>query len=322
MKTILVHGVREEFEVSRIAFGTGSALKGLEKEQFFALFDLFEAHGGTVIDTAPGYCGGKSEQYIGEWMQRKDNRKRIHISTKACHAFPGEPSRLTEKDMLEDLSLSLRQLQTDYIDVLWLHNDDPSVPVQQIMDAVQAVVETGKVRAIGCSNWATDRIEQANGYAQRSGQTCFFANQIQMSLAQPSDAYRERYNVRSMDEESYRWYLEQGLSVFAFSAMAQGFFSIAASQGIAALPPETASYFSSIKNLIRLRRVQEYMEKHHVSATVPVLGYVMGNRLPAVAIMSTTKTGNLEEIMRAAEADFTEEDADALFRVTEKEEMP
>lgn len=87
MNTITVKGVKENFEISRIAFGTGSALKELSKEEFFQLFDTFFAKGGMVLDTAPGYNRGKSEKYIGEWMAERGNRDKVIISTKACHTF-------------------------------------------------------------------------------------------------------------------------------------------------------------------------------------------------------------------------------------------
>lgn len=316
MNTITVKGVKENFEISRIAFGIGSALKELSKEEFFQLFDTFFAKGGTVLDTAPGYNRGKSEKYIGEWMAERGNRDKVIISTKACHTFEGEPSRLTLKDMLEDLELSLSQLQTDYIDLFWIHNDDVTKPVSEIIDAVNEVIKTGKVRAVGCSNWSIERIEAANNYAKEAGLYGFFANQIQWSLARvETDDYKKAFNALVMDDESYDWYVKNDVAVFAFSSVAQGFFSIAAKGGLEALPELTRQFFETPNNIKRLENVKAYMAKHHVPASVPVIGYITNNKLPGVALTSATNVDILNETMAAADVHLTEEEVDQLFNV-------
>lgn len=315
MKYFTVKGIHGDFKASKVAFGTGSEIKGLNREERFALFDCFFAHGGNILDTAPGYCGGTSEKDIGEWIRSRGNRQDIRISTKACHAFAGEPSRLTLKDMMEDLNLSLSQLQTDYIDLFWIHNDDPEKSVEEIMDAVNEVAKTGKVNAIGCSNWKINRIEAANRYARENGMTPFFANQSQWSLARPNPIYGESYNAIMMDDESYQWYLENDLTIFAFSSVAQGFFSIAAKGGIEALSDRIRSFFLNDDNIKRLEHVKAFMEKYQVPASYPVLGYITNNRLKGVAITSATSTDILKDTLSAADAQMSADEADALFKV-------
>ena len=315
MKYFTVHGIHGDFSASKVAFGTGSEIKELEKEERFALFDCFFENGGNILDTAPGYCGGTSEKHIGEWMKLRGNRKQIRISTKACHSFEGEPSRLTLRDMLEDLQLSLLQLQTDYIDIFWIHNDDPTRPVEEIIDSITEVAATGKVNAIGCSNWRTDRIAAANRYARENGKISFFANQIQWSLGRPNPIYTKRYNAVAMDDESYRWYVENGMAVFAFSSIAQGFFSSAVKLGLENLPERKAEFFLNDDNLVRLEHVKEYMKTHNVPASVPVLGYITNNRLPGVAITTAKRVEDLKDTLSAADVDMTPEEADRLFMV-------
>lgn len=315
MKYFTVKGIHSDFEASKVAFGTGSEIRSLSKEERFALFDFFFERGGNILDTAPGYCDGTSEKHIGEWMKLRGNRKDVRISTKACHAFAGEPSRLTLKDMMEDLELSLSQLQTDYVDLFWIHNDDPTKPVEEIMDAVDEVARTGRVNAIGCSNWKIDRIEAANRYAREKGKTCFFANQSQWSLARPNPRYAQQYNAITMDDESYDWYLKNDLTVFAFSSVAQGFFSIAAKGGIEALSERTKDFFLNDDNLKRLEHVKTFMKKYEVPASWPVLGYITNNRLKGVAITSATDVEILAETLSAADMQMTVDEADALFLV-------
>lgn len=159
--------------------------------------------------------------------------------------------------MLEDLELSLSQLQTDYIDLFWIHNDDVTKPVSEIIDAVNEVIKTGKVRAVGCSNWSIERIEAANNYAKEAGLYGFFANQIQWSLARvETDDYKKAFNALVMDDESYDWYVKNDVAVFAFSSVAQGFFSIAAKGGLEALPELTRQFLKHliISNVLKMLR--------------------------------------------------------------------
>ena len=314
MKHITVKGVRDEFQISRIAFGTGSVMKDLTREEYFELFDYYASKGGNVLDTAPGYCGGRSERYIGEWMKLHQNREQMFISTKACHAFAGEPSRLTYKDMMDDLNQSLSQLDTDYIDILWIHNDDETVPVERIIDDLNHVIEGGNVRSVGCSNWTVDRLEQANNYAKAAGLHGFWANQIQWSLAAAeTDAYAKAFNALTMDDRSYDWYVKNDIAVFAFSATARGFFSIAAQDGLEVVSEKTMSYFGTPNNIKRLDNVKKYMAEHNCSASVPVIGYITNNRLQGVALTSASRMSTLEETMEAANAEMTPEEANALY---------
>ena len=316
MKQITVKGIKEDFSISRIAFGTGSVMKNLTKDEYFALFDLFYSMGGTVLDTAPGYCGGRSEKYIGEWIREHQNRDKIFISTKACHSFEGEPSRLTYKDMMDDLNQSLSQINTDYIDIFWIHNDDPSIPVERIMDDLNKVIETGKIRSIGCSNWTVERLEAANNYAKANGMNGFWSNQIQWSLASAENGnYAKAFNALVMDEKSYDWYVKNDITIFAFSAAARGFFSIAAKDGIEAVSEQTMSFFGSEANIKRLENVKNFMAEHHCSASVPVIGYITNNRLSGVALTSASRIETLKETMEAANVEMTPEEADALYDV-------
>ncbi len=314
MKHITVKGVADDFQISRIAFGTGSVMKDLTGDEYFALFDLYASKGGNVLDTAPGYCGGRSEKYIGEWMKLHHNREQIFISTKACHAFPGEPSRLTYRDMSDDLDQSLRQLDTDYVDILWIHNDDEAVSVEKIMDDLNRVIENGRVRSIGCSNWTVDRLEKANAYAASAGLHGFFANQIQWSLAAAeTDAYARAFNALTMDDRSYKWYVKNDIAVFAFSAAARGFFSVAAAGGLDAVSESTMSFFGTPNNIRRLENVKKYMAGHNCPASVPVIGYITNNRLKGVALTSASRISTLKETLEAADAEMTAEEADALY---------
>ena len=92
-------------------------------------------------------------------------------------------NRLSRREIESDLDESLKALGTDVIDIYWLHRDDTSYPVEDIMQTLSLLAEKGKVRAVGCSNWGTARIEEANRAAKKNHFNPFSASQIQWSLA-------------------------------------------------------------------------------------------------------------------------------------------
>src|SRR5215469_8764514 len=141
----------------------------LPQETAFSLMDAFVEAGGTCIDTALVYGewlpGGKglSERTVGAWITARQHRDGLILSTKGGHPrlTTMQTPRLSDAELSSDLDESLRNLQTDYIDVYWLHRDDPNRPVAEILATAQRQVQAGKIRAFGCSNWRVERIQAA-----------------------------------------------------------------------------------------------------------------------------------------------------------------
>ncbi len=128
------------------------------------VLDRYVSIGGNTIDTAHVYCGGESEIAIGQWMMERGNRNDIIILTKGAHHDQYGP-RVNREAITNDLFKSLERLKTDYIDLYALHRDDPTVPVSEIVDVLNEHIKAGRIKAIGGSNWTSDRIQEANEYA-------------------------------------------------------------------------------------------------------------------------------------------------------------
>src|SRR5690606_23154974 len=111
------------------------------------LNQVFEL-GGNTIDTAHVYSGGNSERIIGRWMQARGNREQVVVITKGA-AHSQDRRRMTPFDIASDLFDSLARLQTDYIDLYLLHRDDPHVPVEPVIDALNEHLRAGRIHAIG-----------------------------------------------------------------------------------------------------------------------------------------------------------------------------
>jgi aryl-alcohol dehydrogenase-like predicted oxidoreductase len=167
-------------------------------EEGFAVLDAFYEAGGRMIDTAdvysawiPGHVGGESESYLGKWLSSRGVRNEMRIHTKTGMlsdkkpANPGEmgdPALYEPEKVLAHLDASLERLQTDYIDLYYAHRDYEELAIGAIVDAFEGAVQTGKVRALGASNFGAARLQAALDHAEANGKTPFTALQNEYNL--------------------------------------------------------------------------------------------------------------------------------------------
>lgn len=123
------------------------------------LMDRYVELGGTMIDTADSYSSGMSEQIIGSWMRDRGNRDNIVLASKVGRHpdFEG----LSGKNIRQAVDASLERLQTDHIDVLYFHAEDPDIPLEESLAAVGDLISAGKVKALGASNFSASRLLEA-----------------------------------------------------------------------------------------------------------------------------------------------------------------
>jgi aryl-alcohol dehydrogenase-like predicted oxidoreductase len=155
-------------EIGPLVFGCNIFGWTADQPTSFKLLDAFVASGLNMIDTAdvyskwiPGHVGGESETIIGNWLAKRGNRDKILIATKlGVEMGPGETG-LSQTYMQRAVERSLQRLQTDYIDLYQSHRDDTETPLEETLEAFAALVRSGKVRAIGASNFKADRLAEA-----------------------------------------------------------------------------------------------------------------------------------------------------------------
>ncbi len=211
-------------ELTNIVLGTDGYGERIPTDTAIELIEYYIEHGGNVIDTARLYTGGLSENIIGKFLKDTNMRDNVYISTKCSHPPLEDMShnRLSEKDIESDVDASLMALQTETIDLLWLHRDDISVPVEPIIDALNNMIAKGKIRYFGASNWTHDRITEANTYAEQSGKSGFVASQILYNMATCNEMWDDTLVVA--DGEEKEKYQISKIPVFAFCSQAKGFF--------------------------------------------------------------------------------------------------
>ena len=162
---------------------------GASKDESRQVFEAFTEAGGNFIDTANGYTNGTSEKLVGEFIAV--DRERFVVATK--YSFPLDMDAKTHnpngsgnhrKNMISSLEGSLKRLNTDYVDLFWLHAWDYLTPIEEVMRAFDDLVRQGKVLYIGISDAPAWIVAQANTLAQAYGWTPFVALQVEYSLVQ------------------------------------------------------------------------------------------------------------------------------------------
>jgi aryl-alcohol dehydrogenase-like predicted oxidoreductase len=208
--------------VSEVALGTMTFGDdwgwGAAKDEARKVYDAFREAGGNFIDTANIYTRGHSEKIIGDFFaQHKGRRDRVVIATKFfCNLWAGDPNGggASRKAIIAQCEESLRRLQTDYIDLYYLHNWDRFTPVEETMSALEDLVRSGKVRYLGFSDAPAWKVAQAQVIAQFRGWAPLIALQIEYSLMQ-----------RTVEGELIPMAQELGLGVLPWGPLKGGILS-------------------------------------------------------------------------------------------------
>ncbi len=327
MKVIIIKYLKLEtgnnsIEISKLVLGTDYFGTNVTKEESFKLMDEFVAAGGNCLDTARVYAewlpggSGASEKIIGEWLKLRGIRDKIIISTKGGHPPLSNmhSGRLSKNCIESDLDQSLKLLGVDYIDIYWLHRDDINRPVSDIMETLQYFIDIGKVRAIGCSNWKVNRINEANNYAINNGLTPFAMSQILWSLATSTPEAHKDPTIVCMDVDEYSWHLNNNFPVMAYSSQAKGFFAIGARNGLDKINQKAASRFCTDENIERLERVKQYAKQNQLTPTAVALGYILCNKLDSMAIIGCKNTQQLQDTLTAKDIELSADVVEWLFK--------
>ncbi|MFE8601075.1 aldo/keto reductase [Archangium violaceum] len=210
---------RSGLRVSPLCLGTmtfGEDLGwGSSVEESQRILDRYIELGGNFIDTANFYTKSHSEKIIGDHVGRHPARRdRLVIATKfSGNLYPGDPNGggSGRKSIISACDNSLRRLQTDYIDLYWLHNWDVHTPIEETMGALEDLVRAGKVRYLGVSDTPAWKIVEANMLARFRGWSAFIGLQIEYSLLE-----------RTVEQELVPMAREFGLGITPWSPLKSG----------------------------------------------------------------------------------------------------
>jgi 1-deoxyxylulose-5-phosphate synthase len=208
-------------KVSRICLGTMTFGLQCDEPTSIAILDRAAERGVTFLDTADVYplggsleTVGRTEEILGRWLDGR--RDRFVVATKCWGATGPSPwdRGASRRHIMDAVDASLRRLKTDWIDLYQLHGFDPETPLDETLEALDALVRSGKVRYVGCSNWLAYRVARALGRSEALGVA-------RMVSVQP------RYNLlfREFERELFPLCLEEGIGVIPYNPIAGGLLS-------------------------------------------------------------------------------------------------
>ena len=207
-------------EVAPLAFGGNVFGWTADAATSFALLDAFVDAGFNLIDTADvysrwveGHRGGESETLIGKWLKRSGKRARVVIATKVGKEMGPNRKGLAKTYIPQAVEDSLRRLQTDYIDLYQSHDDDPETPLEETLEAYDRLINQGKVRAIGASNYSAQRLAESLEVSKKAGYPRYECLQPLFNL----------YDRVDYEKELEPLCRQNGLGVINYFSLASGF---------------------------------------------------------------------------------------------------
>lgn len=308
MRRISISNIKRSASV--IALGTDGFGVGRTVAAAEALMDAYATAGGNLIDCARMYGGGVCEAVVGDWMRERGNRDQLVISTKG--GFPGangEP-RLDRASLMADMEASLAALQTDYIDIYWLHRDDPDRAVGDIIDTLNDMMAAGKAGCVGASNWSAERIREANAYAAAHGLRGFEGDQPQWSLAR--QVVNPDPTLQIMGDDLYRLHRDTGMLCMPFSAQAKGYFAKLLGGGEEMLSPKAKARFHFPENIEIAIRLDMLCREYGCAPAAMGLAWLTNQPFPTIPIISARDEKQLLESLAAGDIVLDQKQVDKL----------
>jgi aryl-alcohol dehydrogenase-like predicted oxidoreductase len=303
-----------EMQVAPLMFGGNVFGWTIDQATSFDVLDAFVAHGFNFIDTAdvysrwlPGNQGGESETIIGEWFARTGKRSQVVLATKVGFDMGDGKKGLAGKYILEEVETSLRRLKTDYIDLYQSHMDDETVPLDETLRAYQQLIEQGKVRMIGASNYIGARLREAVHLAKREGLPAYQTLQPHYNL----------YDREKFEQDQQPVAKELGIGVIPYFSLASGFLTgkYKSKEDSAGAKRETrvAKYFDE-RGMKILAALDEVANETGANVASVALAWLMAQPTILAPIASATSVAQLEALVAAPELALSK---DALAKLTE-----
>ena len=198
------------------------------KDVSYSLLDQYLAAGGSFIDTAniyahwvPGGKGGESEILLGQWLKERSNRQKIFLASKVGFNYSEQESGLTARQIEVEAEKSLRRLGVDTIDLYYAHCDDRNTPLEEVMEAFNRLVQAGKVRFIGASNYLAWRLEKAYWVSEMNGWAKFCCIQQRHTYLRPRPGTTFEPQIAANDDllDLCR---SEGVTLLAYSGLLSG----------------------------------------------------------------------------------------------------
>jgi len=304
---------RSGIRVPPLVFGGNVFGWTADEATSFRLLDALLEAGLNAIDTAdaysawaPGHQGGESETVIGNWLRARGGRDKVVIATKVGLEMGSGSKGLSRAWITQAVEDSLKRLQTDYIDLYQAHRDDEGVPLEETLGAFAGLIEQGKVRAIGASNYTAPRLREALRTSERLGLPRY-------------EALQPHYNL--LERAAFEGELEalcraEGLGVITYFALASGFLTgkyrseadLAKSQR----GERSVKKYLDARGFRVLAALDEVAARHGATPAQVAIAWLIARPGVTAPIASATNLEQLTDLVKAAQLKLDQQDNEML----------
>jgi aryl-alcohol dehydrogenase-like predicted oxidoreductase len=303
---------RSNLMVSPICFGGNVFGWTVDEAASFRLLDAFLEAGFNFIDTAdvysrwvPGNAGGESESIIGKWMKARGNRDAVVIATKVGSEMGPGHKGLSRKHIRASVDASLRRLQTDHIDLYQSHRDDPETSQAETLGAYAELIDEGKVRVVGASNFSAARLREALDTSAKMGLPRYETLQPLYNL----------YDRSELEGELEKICLDNAIGVISYSSLASGFltgkYRSERDFGKSVRGSRMGNYLN--ERGLRILAALDQVAIHHAATPAQVaLAWLMARPSVTAPIASATRLDQLNDLFAAARLRLEPSDIEKL----------
>jgi aryl-alcohol dehydrogenase-like predicted oxidoreductase len=276
-----------------------------DEEASFAVLDAYVAAGGNFIDTAngysrwvPGHDGGESERVIGRWLAARGNRDDVIIATKL-----GSDGGLGRENVRARAEESLERLQTDHVDIMYAHYDDPDTAPEESLGALDELVKEGKALHLAASNFTAERLDEAIATSEREGLAAY-------EVLQPHYNLLERAYEGDLAAVAER----RGLATAPYFSLAKGFLTGKYRPGHKVDSPRAAQVgdYESDRGWAVLDAVEEVAASHDVPPAAVALAWLAAQPTVVSPIASARNTEQLSQLLPFVGLHLAEEELQRL----------
>ena len=285
-----------ELEIAPLAFGGNVFGWTADEPTSFRLLDAFVA-ADVYSRWVSGHTGGESETVIGKWLKRSGKRAKVIIATKVGKEMGPERKGLSRSYILRAVEDSLKRLQTDYIDLYQSHEDDSQTPLEETLETYGRLIQQGKVRFIGASNYGARRLSQALAVSEQFGYPRYESLQPLYNL----------YDRGDYEKELQALCREKGVGVISYFSLGSGFLSGKyRSQNDSkgrAREGMVKKYFNE-RGFRILEALDRVAQQHNATPATVALAWLIKQPGVTAPIASATNLEQLNELIEAANLDL------------------
>ncbi|WP_298819702.1 aldo/keto reductase [uncultured Roseibium sp.] len=312
---------KTEISISSLALGTMTFGAETNKVDSFRQLDIYVDQGGTHIDTADGYAGGKSEEIIGEWISQRGKSHAFTIATKGRFSPPEGSAGASRRSLIHSVDASLRRMNVDAFDLYYVHGWDPQTDILETLQTLGDLVDAGKIKQISWSNVSGWQLQKIVALASSHGLPSPVALQAQYNLLE-----------RGIELEVLPCCLENNIAVTVWSPLAGGWLTgkYAANERPAdhtrlGEDPDRGDgydYRNTERTYTVLRLLQDIANDHNRPITHPALAWAVSRPRVASVLVGARTVKQLEANLAAADFFLSQEEMSMLTQASALEALP